>query len=266
MAHLAADFAREHFGFAAGTGAADPSPCRGAFEHVVPLLHEVLDLVRAQDPGPGLRRHGSAPLRHEDFVSRAQQVGGHGVQVDQAGGRRARTSTVPAAVQVAHGRALVDHAGSEEFVVAHGRARGGLLLGAPTVHTEAQKVHGARQRVRVQVSRVQSGQAESVSRLVAELQQRDHAVNGGRARVGLSRGGGLEPGRQRYRPGLGGSGHNPLDGEGEGLGTAGGQGGGSDPRWAARRTVHQLQEGSVPLLRRDTPSGAPLIDAALLAR
>lgn len=66
------------------------------------------------------------------------------MQIDEPGGRRA-APVVTAAVQVTHGAhcregGLVDHAGSEEFVLARAVGGGGLLLLRLVVQAEAQKV------------------------------------------------------------------------------------------------------------------------------
>lgn len=274
-AHLSADLAGEDFGFAARTGAAQPGRRRrrGALEDLVredlvPLLHVVLDLALRQlleglhtghrVPLPGLLEARLVLLRHEGFVPGGEQVRGHRVQVDQAG-RRRTGAAVPAAVQVAHGAhggegGLVHHPGSEEFVLADALAHSGVLLLVLVVQTKAQKVCGSRERRRVEVARIQPGDAEPVARLVPERQQRDHAVQRGRTHVGFPHGSGLEPAGQRYRLGFGRPGHNPVDGESERLAAAaaGGEhvgarglaprsrGGAEEPRWAAERTVHHL--------------------------
>ena len=160
--HLAADLAGEHFGFAAGTGAAEPGRRgRGLLEdlvreEVVPLLHVVLDVAVRQlleglhaghrVPLPGLLQARLALLRQEGFVPGGEQVRGHRVQVDQAG-RRGTGARVPATVQVAHGAhggegGLVHHPGSEEFVLAGALARSGVLLLVLIVQPKAQKVCG----------------------------------------------------------------------------------------------------------------------------
>lgn len=276
--HLAANFAGENFGFAAGTRAAQPGRrrrrCRRALEDLVaedlvPLLHVVLDLALGQlleglraghrVPLPGLLQARLAFLRHEGFVPGGEQVRGHRVQVDQAGRRWARAA-VPAAVQVAHGAhggegGLVYHAGSEEFVLAGGLAHNRVLLLVLIVQPKAQKVCGSGERRRVEVARIQPGDAEPVARLVPERHQRDHTMQRGRADVGFSHRRRLEPAGKRYRLGLGRPGHNPVDGESERLAAAaaGGEhvgarglaprsrGGAEDPRWAAESTVHHLR-------------------------
>lgn len=177
------------------------------------------------------------------------------MQIDEPGGRRA-APVVTAAVQVTHGAhcregGLVDHAGSEEFVLARAVGGGGLLLLRLVVQAEAQKVCVCGQSC-VQVSRIQPGHAEPVARFVPERQQRYHAVQRGRTRVRLPTRGGREPARKWYRPGLRRAGHNPLDGESEGLPVAGVRvrarglaprrwGGAEKPRWAQERGVHHLR-------------------------
>lgn len=181
-----------------------------------------------REPLPGLLQTRFALLRHEGFVPRAEQVGGHGVQVHEPGRGRARGAAVPAAVQVAHGAhgggegGLVHHPGSEEFILAALTPR--MLLLRLIVQPEAQQVCGRAQRRRVQVTRIQPGDAEPVPRLVSERHQRNHTVQRGRTRVGFPHGSGLEPAGERYRLGLGSPGHDPVDGESERLAAAAARG------------------------------------------
>lgn len=195
--HLAADFAGENFGLAAGTGSTQPGRRRRrraledlVGDDLVPLLHVVLDLTLRQlleglhaghrVPFPGLVQARFAFLCHEGFVPGGEQVRGHRVQVDKAG--RWRTpSAVPAAVQVAHGAhggegGLVHHPGSEEFVLAGGLAHSGVLLLVLIVQPKAQKVCRSGQGRPVEVARIQPGDAEPVARFVPEWHQRDHTM------------------------------------------------------------------------------------------
>lgn len=171
-AHLTADLTGENFGLVPETGAAEPGSCccsrRGALENLlsqelVPLLDVVLDVVLRQvleglhagnwEPVPGLLQARLALLRHEGFMAGGEQIRGHRVQVDQATRRRTRTR-IPTAIQVAnsaHGGegGLVNHPGSEEFILPGALADSRILLLVLIVQPKAQKVCGSWERRRV---------------------------------------------------------------------------------------------------------------------